>query len=844
MKNALIIVLFTLSTAVSATTYYIDPSGNNANNGSGSSPWKTLTYACSKVTTPGDIIHVNAGTFTETSQCILALGISIVGVGNTSIIHSHFSAGNLIELYSSSTVNGNQSISYIQMEGGTSVSDLVGNTAIKVWGRSNVNIHHCTFQNFSTMGVIFYGGATVPTTFPTGCQFHDNIVTNCSKMLPGQGDTGEGSLCIGGTQGMLVFNNTITCNLRVSGNNGYPIKFAGEGVNKGLKIYNNTLTADHCPDGGGFNFAIELWNSAGGCEIYNNIIKGTVDIASSNNDMSYNGVPYPEGAYAFGTKLYNNTIGWDTQMPIGTGDGEFGIRLEATQNYTYVYNNHIKNEGLGIECNMYSTTPAQYQNNIYIYYNIFENIGSSSAINSKGWGIHIAGGIGSLYDNWNILNNVFSAKTSGGGSTMYGVGIPGGIDGNVVTNITIRNNIIQNFSYAAIEGSSSAYSADGVSIENNIFYNNGYNNAVRSNTTGWLHYTNQNNKPGVVSLFVSTTNFNIQSNSPAINAGLDVGLTTDYAGNAVQNPPEIGAYEYASNPPSPVIPVIPVYQNSVVENATPSLLEMTYNLNLNNSVVPSTSSFNILVNSVAKTVSSFAISGNKVQLTLASAIKSGDIITVSYTKPASNPLQTSLGGQAITISAQPVVNNCINATNTPPVVTISNPRKGNKYENPATITIDAVASDPDGTISKVEFYSGEVKLVELTSAPYTYTWKDVKPGIYSITAIATDNLNATTTSLPIEFKVGANIKYDANSEIVNLYPNPNDGHFSIEFINPLQNEKSELVITDLAGKQVYIGPVLKEETIKQIDLSYVKSGIYILMIIYKGILVTKKIIIN
>ena len=95
---------------------------------------------------------------------------------------------------------------------------------------------------------------------------------------------------------------------------------------------------------------------------------------------------------------------------------------------------------------------------------------------------------------------------------------------------------------------------------------------------------------------------------------------------------------------------------------------------------------------------------------------------------------------------------------------------------------------------------------------------------------------------PVEFVVGPNIKYDANSEIINLYPNPNDGLFSIEFVNPLQNERNEIVITDLAGKQVYNGHVSKEETIKQIDLSYIKSGIYILMIIYKRIIVTKKII--
>ena len=117
-------------------------------------------------------------------------------------------------------------------------------------------------------------------------------------------------------------------------------------------------------------------------------------------------------------------------------------------------------------------------------------------------------------------------------------------------------------------------------------------------------------------------------------------------------------------------------------------------------------------------------------------------------------------------------------------------------------------------------------------------------GKYSITAVATDNLNDTTISSPVEFEVGSTVKYDVNSEIVKLYPNPNNGHFSIEFINPLQNDKSEIIITDLAGKRVYNGPVLKEETIKQIDVSGSRSGIYVMMIMDKDILVTKKFIMN
>ena len=122
--------------------------------------------------------------------------------------------------------------------------------------------------------------------------------------------------------------------------------------------------------------------------------------------------------------------------------------------------------------------------------------------------------------------------------------------------------------------------------------------------------------------------------------------------------------------------------------------------------------------------------------------------------------------------------------------------------------------------------------------------KDVAAGTYNITAIATDNLNDTTISVPIEFVVGSSVKYDANTDNIKLYPNPNNGHFSIEFVNPLQNEKSEIVITDLSGKQVYQGPVLKEELLKQIDLPDSRSGIYVMMIKDKDILVTKKFIKN
>jgi Putative flagellar system-associated repeat/Secretion system C-terminal sorting domain/Right handed beta helix region len=152
--------------------------------------------------------------------------------------------------------------------------------------------------------------------------------------------------------------------------------------------------------------------------------------------------------------------------------------------------------------------------------------------------------------------------------------------------------------------------------------------------------------------------------SDLIDAGTDVGLI--YDGKA----PDLGAFEFQSGSPVPS----PLYISSVVENVTPSLMVMTYDLNLNNSIVPATSSFSVLVNTLSRKVNLVTLSGNKVQLILESPIKFGDNIKISYTKPSNNQLQTISGGQAASISDKLVINNCqeINKNNDPPIVVVKN----------------------------------------------------------------------------------------------------------------------------------------------------------------------------
>ena len=95
------------------------------------------------------------------------------------------------------------------------------------------------------------------------------------------------------------------------------------------------------------------------------------------------------------------------------------------------------------------------------------------------------------------------------------------------------------------------------------------------------------------------------------------------------------------------------------------------------------------------------------------------------------------------------------AANPPPTVAITAPANEAVITTPASLPITASAADANGTVAKVEFYQGSTKLGEATASPYTYTWASPPAGAYVLTAKATDNEGATTTSSPITVYVAA-----------------------------------------------------------------------------------------
>jgi hypothetical protein len=506
--------------------YYIDPAGSNGNNGSSGSPWLTLSYACSH-TVSGDIIHVNAGTYTEVTQSVLPVGVSIEGAGATSIIHSHITANytHTILLQSNSEgTDGNQSISNIKMTGG-----LTAYGAIRVEKRKNVTIHHCDFSEFFHDGVMFcgvtYGDDTEPSTYATGNVFRDNVVTDCATYSgSGPSGAGRGNLTIGGQQGMLIYNNIINQPDRGAGLTGFCIKYIS-GFFKGVKIYDNTLTRPPY-DGETWDFAIELWNCRGGIEIYGNTIEGSVDISGNSS------ITNDAGGYGFAVKIHDNTIGFDT---LQSGE-QLGIDIERGQTGGfYVYNNLFKNLEVPF---IFWQGNTDLVEDIYIYYNKCIGVGRAGANNGNGSYFGTIDGNDIDYENIHFLNNVIIAGNSGNPGTGIRAAFPGR-----ATGINVKNNIIQGFNQPVYVASVGAYGT--LNVENNIFNDNGSNNILYDTTPSTL--VAQNNLV-TAPPFVSSTDLHLT----AERVGIDVGLTLDFEGSAVTAPPSIGVYEFGGLPPESI----------------------------------------------------------------------------------------------------------------------------------------------------------------------------------------------------------------------------------------------------------------------------------------------------
>ncbi len=125
--------------------------------------------------------------------------------------------------------------------------------------------------------------------------------------------------------------------------------------------------------------------------------------------------------------------------------------------------------------------------------------------------------------------------------------------------------------------------------------------------------------------------------------------------------------------------------------------------------------------------------------------------------------------------------------NQAPVVSLTSPSSGQSFAAGAAVPLAANASDPDGTVNRVEFLVDGTLVGTDTTSPYTASATNLAAGSHTATARAFDNASpaASTTSTGVAFMVqgggGGNGKVD----------NPFAG--ATGYVNPLwQNQVNQL----------------------------------------------------
>jgi uncharacterized repeat protein (TIGR02059 family) len=530
LKSKVLVFLFVFITlSLSGTTYYVSPAGSDSNSGTINSPWFTLNKAWSNVTA-GDILYVRGGTYFYTSQQLLT---NKSGTSSKYITISAYSNEKPVFDFSRTTDKGMmsglrlESLSYVYFKG-IRITNLKQPTypTDGLYGiclRGEVN--YCTFELMETDHIGGWG---------------TSLFDNCSNILflncdshhnedPYSANAEGGGNSYGGADGWQCGSSTVTditfigCRAYANSDDGWD-----------LRMSNGNYTFDKC------------WS------FWNGYIPSTVGTTWTHGG---NGEAMKVGGNG-GNRLIKNCLLFENYLTgIQNSDDGSGYVIMEVYN-TVCYKNR---EGMNFEYG----NPATLRNNVSY---------ANSSSNFK--------------DGDNTTHDHNTSTIDGSGPTVS--------DADFVSVNSV--------------GMDGPRQADGSLPEVNFL--------------------------------------KLVKGSDLIDTGLEVGLPFD------NKAPDLGAFEFLSGAPSPS----PVFVSSAIANASPSVIVMTYDLTLAN-IVPAASAFGVIVNSVARTVNTVVISGTKVSLTLSSPVVNGDIVTVSYTKPSTNPLQTVSGGQAVTLSAQSVVNN-------------------------------------------------------------------------------------------------------------------------------------------------------------------------------------------
>ncbi len=533
-------VLFFARNSWAANYYFATTGTDNGTCGPVGTPCASFSYTCNnRAKLSGDIIHINAGTYTDTSYCSLASGVKIQGAGKDQVTITTTYQYNYIYATSNDAgpvVDGLNEISGITFKDGGSINAIIS------YSRSNQKIHDCAFMDFGSAGIDIhgiYGSDGKGSTWKAVCDGSEQSNTWCEndKSLnkpPLDNDWAHGveiynnyfknaKMSLNALAGMKIYNNQIDNQGTTVGGIGHTgIWF------KGGEIANNTITLGASTWN---TIALELWEISDNLLVHDNTANAWFSLGGNSrgnhieqysyqvyNNKLISDAASPDPMPAFevmsigDVRVYNNYV-----SSAGTFSYGVGIWGGGKRGNIYVNNNVIKNVGLGVDVVADDVTADL--DNVYIYNNLFEGGPDGKGI------VWIHDGLGDM-DNINIKNNIF--LNSGNKTWYYGAYIYPAE--HSVSGCSFTNNIV--------------YNGDG--FVNDFGPNDGFSGGVSDNYSINPNLQYAGNSPDPYYRPTAGSNV-IDKGTATITSGVTI---TGYTGTA----PDIGAYEYIgaadTTPPS------------------------------------------------------------------------------------------------------------------------------------------------------------------------------------------------------------------------------------------------------------------------------------------------------
>jgi hypothetical protein len=489
-----IIVFSILSSDSKATgnTYYISPTGLDTYSGTLAQPFKTITKGLA-VAAAGDTVLVKAGTYNEyvqfTKSGTVGSPITLKNYG-TDVVTVDAQNSRVYAIYGDDV--SNIVIDGINVQNATSSN-------IRFSGNQNLTIKNLT----STLAV----GSSVTAM---NVRFVPSTVWSTNLTL-------QNVNTYGGSYGVYLGEGKINGLNIIGGKYQYA---AWDGLN---------LTLESTGDTSVFNQNILV----DGAETSYNQRQG-IDVIASNLVTLRNIYSHHNGAT--GIQLENqvsNALIEDficennSQNPLYTY--ETGVWIDASSN-VIVRRGIMRNNQTGFRVAANSTNITA--NNLLIYSNQDGYSDGNSA------GVDFSESSATLYNS--VIDSNSLSSSNRGSVAIRGTG-----------NYILKNNIISNdkSNYDIFRTGTNTLTSD-----YNLIYNtraiNVYNLTKASTWSAYKTSTGQDSHSiNIDPLFVDSSNgnFKLKSGSPAINAGVNVGLTTDFLQSPISGLPDIGAYESNSS---------------------------------------------------------------------------------------------------------------------------------------------------------------------------------------------------------------------------------------------------------------------------------------------------------